>query len=216
MIKDVPDSRPVGWVTRSLAAALVVLDVARQFPHSHLEFTGIDRPLLLLVGLVAVLCLNVGHVATLGFRLAPVQGWSHWFRMGLWFGLCIGVLVIFCGAVYWLCGWAIPIIRTPPSLDVMIFFCVRAPVEEELVYRSLLILAIAPMCGTMGTILISGAIFGSIHILGGNPGPDNLVAGFMLAWAFLKSKTILVPIAMHSAGNVIALSAQVAAWYWIQ
>lgn len=34
-------------------------------------------------------------------------------------------------------------------------------------------------------------------------------------WAFLRSGTILVPLAMHSAGNLMALLAQVANWYWL-
>lgn len=218
MIKQ-PTHRNPDWrslATRSIALIVVVLDVARLFPQTQLNDNGIDRPLLLLLGLVSVLCLSDGDITSLGLRLAPVQGWGYWFRMGLWFGLCIGILAIVCGGVYWLRGWPIPLIQTPPRLDVLIIYCIRAPIEEELIYRSLLIFAIAPTCGTLGTILISGALFGSIHVLGGNPGPDNLIAGFMLAWAFVKSKTILVPIAMHSAGNSIALSTHVASWYWIQ
>ena len=64
-----------------------------------------------------------------------------------------------------------------------------------------------------GAILVSGLIFGLIHVLGGNASPENHIAGFMLAWAFLRSGTILVPIATHSAGNLLALSGQVAGWY---
>jgi membrane protease YdiL (CAAX protease family) len=52
-------------------------------------------------------------------------------------------------------------------------------------------------------------LFGLIHVLGGNPGPDNLIAGFFLQWAYMKSGTVLVPLAMHSSGNLIAFSAQV-------
>jgi membrane protease YdiL (CAAX protease family) len=51
-------------------------------------------------------------------------------------------------------------------------------------------------------------------VLGGIASPENQIAGFLLAWAFLKIGTILVPLAMHSAGNLIALASHVAAWYW--
>ena len=213
-----PVGTPVGWrskVTRCVALAVVLSDVMRPCLQSWFQFQGLDRPLLVLAGLLAILCLYEGDLPALGFRLTPAQGWSYWFRLGLWFGFVIGILCAICGAIWWLCGWPIPVHRMPPSLDALIHFCVRAPVEEELIYRSLLVVAVLPTCGTRWTILISGLVFALIHVLGGNPGPDNQIAGFMLAWAFLKSKTILVPIAMHSAGNLIALSAQIASWYWL-
>jgi hypothetical protein len=45
--------------------------------------------------------------------------------------------------------------------------------------------------------------------------PENLVGGFFLAWAFLKSETILMPWLLHAVGNGIVLAAQVAGWYWL-
>ena len=32
-------------------------------------------------------------------------------------------------------------------------------------------------------------------------------------WAFLKSETILVPLAMHAAGNGVAVTVQVVNWH---
>ena len=47
------------------------------------------------------------------------------------------------------------------------------------------------------------------------PGPDNLIAGFFLAWAFLKSGSIIVPLALHALGNLCALVSWVGMWwYW--
>jgi membrane protease YdiL (CAAX protease family) len=54
-----------------------------------------------------------------------------------------------------------------------------------------------------------------LHVLYGNAGPDNLIAGFFLAWAYLKSGTILVPVVLHSLGNVGVLLARSGAWYWL-
>jgi CAAX protease family protein len=65
------------------------------------------------------------------------------------------------------------------------------------------------------TILVSGLAFGALHVLYGNPGPDNLIAGFFLGWAYLKSGSVLVPMILHSLGNLIALSAHLGAWYWL-
>ncbi len=206
-----------GWrslTTRCFALTAVVLDVAWPFLQSQFDIRNFDRPILLLTGLLAVLCLNEGHLPELGFKLAPVQGWGYWFRIGLWFMLPIFVLGLICAAIWWWLGWTIPMIQSQPSLQALFGFCVRAPVYEELIYRSLLFVAVAPSLGGLGAVLVSGLVFASIHIIGGNPGPDNQIAGFMLAWAFLKSKTILVPIAMHSAGNLIALSVHIAGWYF--
>ena len=58
-------------------------------------------------------------------------------------------------------------------------------------------------------------LFGLLHVVYGNPGPDNLVAGFFLAWSFLKSGTIVVPVVLHSLGNACVFVAQVVTWYWL-
>jgi len=64
-----------------------------------------------------------------------------------------------------------------------------------------------------GLITTSGLVFGLLHVLYGNPAPDNLIAGFLLQWSFLKSGTILVPMTMHCAGNAIALISQIVNWH---
>jgi membrane protease YdiL (CAAX protease family) len=91
--------------------------------------------------------------------------------------------------------------------------CILAPAVEEGIYR------VGLCCGTVGllrpggAIAASGLLFGALHVLYGNPGPDNLVAGFFLAWAFLKSGSILVPLALHAAGNLCVLASWIALWY---
>jgi len=191
--------------TRSIALAVVVLDVSY---HSG--------PILPLVGVVAILCLNDGAPTALGMKWLPIQGWRYWSRLAAWFGIAIGVVVLVFGGICLLIGKEMPPYRTGPhDLPSQLFFmCVYAPVAEEVVYRSLLATAVFPTVGHTGTIVVSGLVFALIHVLGGNASPENQVAGFLLAWAFLHSGTILVPIAMHSAGNLIALASHVAAWYW--
>jgi membrane protease YdiL (CAAX protease family) len=208
--------RPAGarssWrssATRCLALAAVAFDVADIRLSS-----GYGGPFLTLAALVAVLCLNDSDVPLLGMRFFPVQGWRYWGRMAVRFGFWIGVLCVAAGGVWMLLGHAIPIVRTPPSFSAFFQMCMYAPIAEEIVYRSLLTVAIAPTLGERSTILASGLVFALIHILRGNASPENQIAGFLLEWAFLRSGTILVPIAMHSAGNLIALGFQVGGWYW--
>jgi len=42
-------------------------------------------------------------------------------------------------------------------------------------------------------------------MISGVAAPDNQLGGFVLAWVFVKSETILLPIALHSIGNLLAL-----------
>lgn len=83
--------------------------------------------------------------------------------------------------------------------------CVLAPIVEELIYRAVLVPAILPILGPWGAIAASGIAFAGLHQAYGNPGPDNQVAGFILAWAYLRSGAIWVPVALHSLGNACAL-----------
>ena len=198
-----------GVMTRSIAFAVVLISLIETR-----YWMGISYTLLALVGSVSVLCLDERNSVALGFNPRPVQGWAYWFRLALWFSLVIGVVSLVCFIVYRVNGWPIPIYKTQPSLGMLNGMCIDSPVSEEVIFRSLLTVALLPTLGEWGTILAGGILFSLLHVLHGNPGPDNQIAGFMLGWTFIKSKTILVPLAMHSGGNLIALGFQVAAWYF--
>jgi membrane protease YdiL (CAAX protease family) len=208
-----------GCCAASIAVTLVVLhDAASRFPgwltpRWFLEFT---EPLLALAGLAAVLCIHDGDTSLLGLRSAPIQGWRHWIRIALWFGAAIALLLFVCSSIWILSGWPIPLPPRPTNLVMKLFWmCFYAPLVEEIVFRSLLTAAVYPLIGQRGAIVVSGVVFAMIHVIGGNPGPDNQVAGFLLEWAFLRSGTILVPMAMHAAGNLIAFGIHIASWYWL-
>lgn len=195
---------------RAIALAVVVIAVIEAR-----YWLGFGPPLLALVGLVTVLCLGNGDLSELGLRTMPVQGCRYWCRLACWFGLFLAVVLAIFAVVWHTIGWTIPIYCTPPNFEVFVHMCVMAPVSEEIIFRALLTLAILPTCGERGTIAVSGIVFAAIHVLGRNASPENQIAGFLLAWAFLKSGTIWVPIAMHSFGNFLALAGQVAGWYFI-
>jgi membrane protease YdiL (CAAX protease family) len=89
----------------------------------------------------------------------------------------------------------------PSTHGSVLSYVLRPSIEEELLFRFLL-------CGTLlghvsmrANIAINGVVFALVHIVLGGIGPDSAVAGFILAWAFLRSGSIVVPIAMHAAGN---------------
>jgi membrane protease YdiL (CAAX protease family) len=194
-------------LSRVIASAVVVLS----FIQAR-YWLGLNWPLLGLFGLVSVLCLNDGDLPVLGLRLSPIQGWLYWCRLAFWFGIVVGIAVLICTGIWLAFAWPLPIQRTQPTMSALIHMCIDAPLSEEIIFRALLTVAVLPTLGVRGTIVFGGVVFAALHVFHGNPGPDNQLAGFMLGWAFLKSRSILVPLAMHSAGNLIALGIQIIAW----
>jgi uncharacterized protein len=212
IVNEPPKSGDSPWrsyATRAVALAVVVLD----FAETRYRL-GLDETVLALGGLVAVLSLNDGQLPTLRLRLVPLQGWTYWCRVALWLAIALGLLLLICAGACVLLGKSVPIYASPPQLRVFFLMCVTAPVFEEIIYRALLTVAVVKLLGEWGTILLSGLLFGLLHFVRGNASPENQLGGFLLAWAFLRSGTVLVPMAMHSAGNFLAMAGQVVAWYW--
>jgi membrane protease YdiL (CAAX protease family) len=202
----------VTW-QRVTARLIAITTVAISLIESRYRM-GVSFSLIALLGTVSVLSLDPENSVALGFNPRPRQGWGYWFRLALLFALMIGVISLLGFIIYRVNGWAIPIYKTQPSVGLLVLMCIDAPVSEEIIFRTLLTLAILPTLGEWGTIVAGGVLFSLLHVLNGNPGPDNQIAGFMLGWTFIKSKTILVPLAMHAGGNLIALGFQIAAWYF--
>jgi membrane protease YdiL (CAAX protease family) len=175
------------------------------------------RGALAVVALVAHLRLTDGDLASLGLYLAPSQSWRWWVKVSLGIGLagaaCLGV-----GWCLWvLSGRALPIYATPPS-DIgwaFLRMCVFTPVLEEVLYRLALCVPLAIWLGPWPTIVVSGLAFAGLHVVAGHPSPENLVGGLFLAWAYLKSESIVVPVLLHGLGNLCALAGQVGTWYWL-
>lgn len=197
-------------IVRCLAAAVLLLQLFETF---------LDRGPLAVVLTLAVmvvgLCLTDGNCNAFGLRRTPVQGWLHWCRLALIFGGVILVLSAIYALIAWTTDWNVAVPKAPPE-DVMhraFWFCVYSPVVEEAGFRILLTIALLPWLGARGTIVASGVLFAAVHVLRGNPGPDNMVAGFLLEWAYLRSGTVLVPLAMHTGGNALALASHAVNWY---
>src|SRR5262249_6202558 len=156
-----------------------------------------------------------GDRCSLGLKLTPLQGWGYWCRITLLVGLLMGVLIGGLSAIAWcvyrLLGLEFPVYATPPdrAADALVGMCVTAPLLEEPIYRIALCVPAAVVLRPAGAMVMSGLLFGVFHLVAGNPGPDNLIAGFFLAWAFLKSGSIAVPLAWHSLGNLCAVVIQV-------
>jgi uncharacterized protein len=167
------------------------------------------------LALVSYTILYRGDLAAMGLRIRPVQGFRYWLIATVWIGAAIGALLLISLAAVLITSHSVRIyaIRLPDLWSMFVQMCVLAPIFEEASYRFGLCTGLVRVLGSWATIFLSGMIFGALHVLYGNPGPDDLIAGYFLAWAYLKSGTIVVPAALHSLGNFCALAAHFGTWY---
>ncbi|HTO06298.1 MAG TPA: CPBP family intramembrane glutamic endopeptidase [Myxococcota bacterium] len=142
----------------------------------------------------------------LGWQIEPSA--AFWLRVSAWM---IGAIALgFAAAVvpsrsgsdpFGFCRPAGEVGIQRISDDVLL-----APALEELAFRFLLCGALAGRLSPGANIALSGAVFALAHVVLGGIGPDSLLGGFFLAWAFLRSGTIVVPVAMHAIGNALLLA----------
>lgn len=85
--------------------------------------------------------------------------------------------------------------------------CLNAGFSEELFFRLALPLLIANVTGSVGVGLVASAvIFGLIHAYQGWRGViATTVAGFFLAFVYLKSGSLIHPMVLHALIDVLAL-----------
>jgi uncharacterized protein len=171
---------------------------------------------VLVNGALATLCRDR---ASFGFRLSPIQGWMFWWKVTLLLAAIVfGVLAASAVVAYGIFRHSVPPPRyiTHPSQIGLVFFwmCIYAPLTEEPLYRLAICPPVAAWIGPKAAIAVSGVAFALAHVLGGNPSPDNQIAGFLLAWAYLRSGSLMVPIVIHALGNLCAFGFHLAWFYW--
>jgi uncharacterized protein len=176
-------------------------------------------------GLTAAIIVGFGSVAwrtgdagSFGFRLVPLQSWTYWAKATVLIGAVLALcLMAVAGVVFGLLRYPV----APPSLSgetqipmLFVWMCIISPLCEEILYRLAICAPLAARWGPTAAIVVSGTVFAGLHLLYGNPSPENLLGGFFLAWAFLKSGTLVVPIALHALGNLFAALFQVGYFYF--
>ena len=199
------------------AVALAAVTVGLDFTCVSKHVYGDVRVCLAMIMFASAVYLSDGHHKSLGLRVSPVQGWSHWILTSLKIGTAVAVFILLglgsCHAMDYHVYFPVTDPSQVPSR--FMHMCFVAPTVEEAVYRLSACGLIAAVIGNRRTIAVNGLLFGFLHVLYGNPSPENLVGGFFLAWAFLKSETILIPMVLHSVGNLLVLVGQVGAWYML-
>lgn len=195
-----PEQR-IAWT--AFAAALLAADVALAATRPPW-----DRFILAIVGALAFggLAAKSGHGAdAIGLRLAPAQGARYWIKVTLALGAAlVGVFVVTL-LILRASGAAIPVpvwTHDRAQLEARLVAQIWLyPFHEEVIYRLVLAGILAAWFRPWITVLIATVAFAGLHWLYGNPAPDNQLAGFVLTWAFLKSRSLFVPIALHALGN---------------
>src|SRR5262245_22070452 len=197
---------PVRIAALAVGIIVVALDLRRWDGSTGL---GLARLLVPLAGLAVLALLAKEPAATLGLRLRPTPS-LRWWAVTTAILLVVSVAI---GTLYFLTLWAtgttITVALHAHSWDdvpaAALRICARYPLVEELVYRGVLVPALVPTVGRWGAVLGSGLAFAFLHHLYGNAGPDNQLAGFVLAWAMLRSGCLWVPFALHAGANALVL-----------
>ncbi|MCU0856899.1 MAG: CPBP family intramembrane metalloprotease [Pontiellaceae bacterium] len=178
------------------------------------------------------LVLHVPALLLLGllFHIAGVQGKElfgiHWKRAPAALGLS-GLYYLAAFPAVWFCGlfsqFLLKVIGcrfglqdvslallTPASWPVqtVLFFIaiVAAPVFEEIVFRGILLPFMVRRAGFWPGILLSSLLFSGMHFHLPSVAPIFLLS-IMLALAYARTQSLLVPIGMHIAFNGVSILA---------
>jgi membrane protease YdiL (CAAX protease family) len=197
------------WFAVGIALAAVAADFILESFCLRSLVTGASVFILVL--------LAQGDRASLGLVIRLRPSYRYWVKVTLGIAAAVGGFCIVAVLLLRIIGIRIPIPAIPPeqALSALGLYCISSPVLEEALYRLVLCVALVTIAGPRWTIFASGAIFAALHFVWGNASPDNFIAGYFLAWAFLKSGSILTPIVLHSLGNLCILALHVANWYRI-
>jgi membrane protease YdiL (CAAX protease family) len=172
------------------------------------------RFLLVLAVAVAFALLSRQPPSEWGLRLRPAPSLRWWGRATL---IVAAGLAAFFVVAYFVMRAVVGEIRLPLLFhdrsaipQWLLHACVLAPLVEEGIYRFALCTPLAPTLGRWPTILLSGLLFALLHHRYGVPGIDNQIAGFVLAWSYLRSGALWIPVLLHSLGNLSVVAAHLA------
>lgn len=126
----------------------------------------------------------------------------------LCFGLAVGLALIVC----LLSGRnVLTFFQTPLPFrhrDIFLFFCVGAvigPIAEEIFFRGI-IYGFFRQSGFILALTLSTALFVFLHLTGPHIPLTQVIGGLLFAVAYEIEKNLIVPIVIHSLGNLAIFS----------
>ncbi|HWQ02878.1 MAG TPA: CPBP family intramembrane glutamic endopeptidase [Candidatus Nitrosotenuis sp.] len=185
------------WLARAISQR-VLGGADEQF----IFYLFVDPGLLLLFWLLLKF-LDRRHFHNMGLWLYP--GWLR----EVWQGIAIGaVLIAFCIGVLvpgpWLDYASVNSFDGRGLLFTALFLFLAAAFEE-IVFRGYIFQRLLDSIGALGAMLVLSAFFGWAHL--DNPNAtalstaNTILAGILLAVAYLKTRGLWLPIALHWAWN---------------
>ena len=219
-----PLRHAVALVLAVSALSLIASRVLRSMPGSGLHAS--DRSLVILGTFVSVYALELGIVwlvaRSRGVGFSESVGLRRVPRMGAWIALAVAVSVglrlaatAYAGlmlSMRWMIpGWdANPAKYFPENAlgsAVLVFIIVlAAPLVEEVVFRGVLLPSLADRFGVRWGVAVSVLVFAIMHLNPFSFAPVLLV-GWALAMLFVRSRSLWVSVACHSAFNGIGIAA---------
>ncbi len=209
-----------------LAGIPAFIKIVKQIFGLDLVETFGQNTILLSLSLVVniVTCLYIFNIVRTGYGLPvaslglTIRNWKSDVKTGLKYYLIVLPAIIASGFI------ADSIIRAfgiePRQQDIisnllnedslgvlafMFFFgMLAAPIIEELLFRGFLQSAVRITCSRLQTILISGFVFALIH-WNAHVFLQIFVLGFILAYLFEKTGSLIAPITVHVCHNTITL-----------
>ena len=95
-------------------------------------------------------------------------------------------------------GW----LNEGPLVFLLAIVLVVAPVIEEVLFRGVILHRLAVKWGLGPAIVVSSAVFGLLHVNFVGVG----VLGIVMALLYVRTRTLIVPIACHVLNNAVAVS----------
>jgi membrane protease YdiL (CAAX protease family) len=196
----------------SIAAVLVAETifgiVVPKHTHAVLTALGITRCLEAI--LLLLICLqSEKDLKALGLSPSTI---IPGIIKGLFWSACFGLVVAVIFVILFVIGInALKLLNNPlPTTiqNIVVFFLVGGvigPIAEEIFFRGI-IYGFFRQWGIFIAIAISTLLFVFIHPVGQNLPFTQLVGGIVFAVAYEKEKSLMVPITIHSLGNMAIFS----------
>ncbi|WP_019870007.1 CPBP family intramembrane glutamic endopeptidase [Salinispora oceanensis] len=115
------------------------------------------------------------------------------------FAVVVGSIALFGG--YRVVGWG-----SPTGMVTLFGVMAAAAVTEELIFRGILFRIVEQRIGTWAALILTGLLFGILHLFNPNASLWSSVAiaieaGGMLAAAYAATRTLWLPIGLHFGWN---------------
>jgi membrane protease YdiL (CAAX protease family) len=197
------------WVATGLAITILIAPRAGDLLEDQLALLALNQVALLAPAVIAM-WLTVRFVDHRPFRTFGIgffPGWRRDFLFGL--ALAAGMLAILIGGCYafgyvsmhWTGN------KAPPGvLIATLVVLLVAAANEELLFRGFPLQLLIDGIGAWPAILAMSMLFGAMHLSNPNASPlgivNTIVAGILLSLAYVRTRSLWMPYAIHVAWNV--------------